>query len=670
MDTLGCIQAWLIWQEQQEQSEVPEIQISSIPGLLILILILTPLIDLHPVLAAQLLARGSRGQEIVALQNDLKQAGCFPQRVRSTGYYGKTTERAVKKLQGIHGLTVDGVVGKQTRNALKYKSCFLKVGSRGEKVRQLQVQLNNWGFPVTKVDGVFGKETRAAVIRFQNYHGLKPDGIAGPKTAKVLWTPRTQVQSQGSKVDGVVGQETRIALLDKIIEQEDSLSQKEFEIVKKLLQSKENVERYETAIALAWRYHIDNNLASHINKCYLSYDPQPSLSASPAGIKQCETNIIQLDSEQENLNLQLKTEDLEPVLNEALEVNNNDLIKYGAASSLVIINKINLQNQNKIFEILSKNLMIRDDDIPRESAEVISIMASYNPSFFTNEKIKNMIDIIKKTNLDDVKVSIIHALGNIAVKNSSDQAIKAIQDFAIQDKIKDTVYSSIAISILGEIASSSNVKDFQKNEIINNLTNIINSNKKLDIKVAASSALGNIAISSGFTESQTSEVKALLENLLKTIEKSKKDRVEEVDVAYALSQVAGSVGWLKLIKIIEAQYPPIDASFKAQDSTELAGCSIFNIGKTLDVTEKEKLISDLNQALEEQSSNENVKAKINQVLSYIKDPYQPLDEGHPCFLDGRDDPNKGKKAVAKKVTNSKNKPSNSNSSNRRTQSSN
>ena len=346
------------------------------------------------------------------------------------------------------------------------------------------------------------------------------------------------------------------------------------------------------------------------------------------------------------------------------------MIKYGAASSLVIINKINLQNQNKIFEILSKNLMIRDDDIPRESAEVISIMASYNPSFFTNEKIKNMIDIIKKTNLDDVKVSIIHALGNIAVKNSSDQAIKAIQDFAIQDKIKDTVYSSIAISILGEIASSSNVKDFQKNEIINNLTNIINSNKKLDIKVAASSALGNIAISSGFTESQTSEVKALLENLLKTIEKSKKDRVEEVDVAYALSQVAGSVGWLKLIKIIEAQYPPIDASFKAQDSTELAGCSIFNIGKTLDVTEKVKLISDLNQALEEQSSNENVKAKINQVLSYIKDPYQPLDEGHPCFLDGRDDPNKGKKAVAEKVTNSKNKPSNSNSSNRRTQSSN
>lgn len=199
MDTLGCTQAWLMW---QEESEVPEIQISSIPGLLMLILILTPVIDLHPVLAAQLLAKGSRGQDVVALQNELKQAGCMSGSVSSTGYYGNTTKAAVKKLQRTHGLRVDGVVGKKTRSALDSgKTCktfktvvssrVLKTGSRGEKVRKLQVQLNNWGFPVNKVDGVFGKETRAAVIRFQNYKGLKPDGIVGPKTSKALWTPRT-----------------------------------------------------------------------------------------------------------------------------------------------------------------------------------------------------------------------------------------------------------------------------------------------------------------------------------------------------------------------------------------------------------------------------------------------------------------------------------------------
>ncbi|MCL2926005.1 MAG: peptidoglycan-binding protein [Trichodesmium sp. MAG_R04] len=67
---------------------------------------------------------------------------------------------------------------------------LIRIGSRGEEVIKLQEELNNWGFPVETVDGIFGPETRAAVIRFQKYHNLEPDGIIGPKTNEVLWTPR------------------------------------------------------------------------------------------------------------------------------------------------------------------------------------------------------------------------------------------------------------------------------------------------------------------------------------------------------------------------------------------------------------------------------------------------------------------------------------------------
>lgn len=50
-------------------------------------------------------------------------------------------------------------------------------------VRPLQVALNRLGAsPPITVDGSYGRETRRAVIAFQQAHGLSPDGIAGPVT--------------------------------------------------------------------------------------------------------------------------------------------------------------------------------------------------------------------------------------------------------------------------------------------------------------------------------------------------------------------------------------------------------------------------------------------------------------------------------------------------------
>ena len=61
-----------------------------------------------------------------------------------------------------------------------------KVGSQGDEVRQIQTKLNALGYNAGKVDGIFGENTRKAVIAFQRDYGLTQDGIAGPATLKAL----------------------------------------------------------------------------------------------------------------------------------------------------------------------------------------------------------------------------------------------------------------------------------------------------------------------------------------------------------------------------------------------------------------------------------------------------------------------------------------------------
>jgi hypothetical protein len=103
----------------------------------------------------------------------------------------------VKRYQRRHGLTVDGVVGPQTRQALglgpgpalKRKHSHghgrghaTRSGhhSRGGGVRSLQHKL---GLPA---DGVFGPQTEASVKSFQASHGLTADGVVGPQTRRAL----------------------------------------------------------------------------------------------------------------------------------------------------------------------------------------------------------------------------------------------------------------------------------------------------------------------------------------------------------------------------------------------------------------------------------------------------------------------------------------------------
>ena len=59
---------------------------------------------------------GSSGKEVTAIQKALKERGLFTADI--TGYYGTQTQAAVRKFQKQKGLTVDGIAGPQTLNAL------------------------------------------------------------------------------------------------------------------------------------------------------------------------------------------------------------------------------------------------------------------------------------------------------------------------------------------------------------------------------------------------------------------------------------------------------------------------------------------------------------------------------------------------------------------------
>lgn len=63
---------------------------------------------------------------------------------------------------------------------------MLKIGATGEAVKTLQTRLQNAGFVVTVIDGVFGPVTQQAVIEFQFEIGLIADGIVGIKTNSAL----------------------------------------------------------------------------------------------------------------------------------------------------------------------------------------------------------------------------------------------------------------------------------------------------------------------------------------------------------------------------------------------------------------------------------------------------------------------------------------------------
>lgn len=128
-----------------------------------------------------LLKNGSRGNFVYLLQFILNQ---YAYNIAVDGIFGSNTQRAVRDFQSNNSLSVDGIVGNNTWRTLLTLPPYplLRQGSRGAYVRFAQQLLESKFIPVGGIDGIFGANTKNAVITFQRENGLDPDGIIGPLT--------------------------------------------------------------------------------------------------------------------------------------------------------------------------------------------------------------------------------------------------------------------------------------------------------------------------------------------------------------------------------------------------------------------------------------------------------------------------------------------------------
>lgn len=92
----------------------------------------------------------------------------------------------------------------------------LSIGSSGEEVKKLQNALISAGYNVgsTGADGVFGKNTDAAVRQYQRDNQLAEDGIAGQNTLGKLYAPSNASATEGGNTaaNAVVTQPQKIGL--------------------------------------------------------------------------------------------------------------------------------------------------------------------------------------------------------------------------------------------------------------------------------------------------------------------------------------------------------------------------------------------------------------------------------------------------------------------------
>ncbi len=164
------------------------------------------------------LRNGSNGPAVRKLQKDLTTLGYYNGPI--TGNFRKLTEAAVIRFQRAKGISAIGVVGPQTKRAIREglrnrfqpsepgrynptptgRNCNLaveglSVGCDGQSVTQLQIDLQRLGIYNGPVTGYFGQLTQNAVMTFQESRGLRMTGMADNNTLDAI---RTELDRSGS----------------------------------------------------------------------------------------------------------------------------------------------------------------------------------------------------------------------------------------------------------------------------------------------------------------------------------------------------------------------------------------------------------------------------------------------------------------------------------------
>lgn len=195
----------------------------------------------------QILQFGSKGSQVSEIQGYLRAFDYY--KGRQDGIYGVLTKQAVVTYQKKHDLIVDGIAGPQTIGHLLHASDvqinltdhnegitikaegndpekaltnthtsssikgeskqILSQGDRGERVKKIQQLLAEFNY-YDGIDGIYGAQTRAAVILFQQTHGLQADGVVGPETKAALTNKEKIVTAPEQKATNITSvQETK-----------------------------------------------------------------------------------------------------------------------------------------------------------------------------------------------------------------------------------------------------------------------------------------------------------------------------------------------------------------------------------------------------------------------------------------------------------------------------
>ena len=172
------------------------------------------------------LRRGTSGPSVVTLQvmlNRISQSyPAIPKISTVDGIFGSRTEAAVRAFQEIFNLSVDGIVGRATWNALVriyiavtrlaelrsqgqryYSNSWahepIEEGDTGIKVEHLQYMLSVLSsyireIPPLNIDGIYGPATRNAVLAVQRRFGL-------PQTGEVDFDTWDEIYDQYSGIE-------------------------------------------------------------------------------------------------------------------------------------------------------------------------------------------------------------------------------------------------------------------------------------------------------------------------------------------------------------------------------------------------------------------------------------------------------------------------------------
>lgn len=130
--------------------------------------------DTNPILQI-----GDRSSQVSMLQESLAAAGFS---AGTNGIFDEATQEAVKQFQQAKGLSVDGIVGKQTRAALPAVGGANPTGTainppKPEEIKAMQQRLQARGFYGGSIDGVWGPRTQAAVAAAQKAYSVSIDAL-------------------------------------------------------------------------------------------------------------------------------------------------------------------------------------------------------------------------------------------------------------------------------------------------------------------------------------------------------------------------------------------------------------------------------------------------------------------------------------------------------------